>query len=207
MTLAAVGVFFMPAAAFGQGGGFQQLEEPPPLDGPAPTGSVQDFLDDDSERNAQILPSPFAPAAGGENRELTTPDPTATGLFSGVTIACWQRGTCTLCDGLLVFVNIANTILRFLAIVATIFFVYGAGLMMLSQGNEDWVSRGKAAMKATIVGVIITLIAWQLMSVIVFVLANQQQSAFGDTRPQGTYNPLTSWYTVAEQCGRVQAPR
>lgn len=176
LSLFAVGMFFMPAAVF--------------ADAASDAAAQAQRL---VEQQNQIL--------------LSTIDTTATGLFTGVTVACWRQGQCTLCDGLVVFINIANGILRFLAIVATIFFVYGAGLMMLSQGNEDWVSRGKAAMKATVVGVIITLIAWQLMSVIVFVLANQQNAAFSDTKTIANdgYNPLTSWYTVAERCtGRTQ---
>ena len=146
-------------------------------------------------------------------KRLTTADPDATGLFKGVTIACWKDGSCTLCDSLVVFINVANGILRLLAIVATIFFVYGAGLMMLSQGNEDWVSKGKSAMKATIVGTIITICAWQIMSIVVFVVANaqnnQKQAVFEGARGEQNptpqkYNPLTSWYTIAEVCVKAQ---
>ena len=130
-------------------------------------------------------------------------------MLQGLTVACFRDGSCTLCDGLVVFINVANAILRLLAIVATVFFVYGAGLLMLSQGNEDYVDRGKKAMKATIVGVLITLGAWQIMSVVVWVLANQQSQVFDDARAErgGAYNPITSWYNVAEQCAQVQEPR
>lgn len=146
-------------------------------------------------------------------KNLTTTSPEATGLFKGVTIACWSSGSCSLCDALVVFINIANGILRLLAILATIFFVYGAGMMMLSQGNEDYVSKGKGAMKATIIGVIITICAWQIMSIVVFVIANAQsnngQAVFEGARgDQNTsparYNPLTSWYTIAEICVKAQ---
>ncbi len=148
-------------------------------------------------------------------RDLTTVSDKATGLFKGVTTACWDGGTCTICDGLVVFINVADGILRLLAIVATIFFVYGAGLMMLSQGNEDYVSRGKAAMKATIVGTIITICAWQIMSIVVFVIANAQvegstdQAAFEGAKADknvapGKYNPLTSWSTIAGVCIKSQ---
>lgn len=149
---------------------------------------------------------------------LTTVSEGESGIFAGVTTACWKKGTCSLCDILVVGINVSNSILRLLAILATIFFVYGAGLMMLSQGNEDYVSRGKATMKATIVGVIITICAWQIMSIVVFVLANAQAeggtgklAAFEGTeearRPTtGTYNPITSWFTIAEVCNQGKQP-
>jgi hypothetical protein len=132
------------------------------------------------------------------------------GIFSGVTTKCWQQGTCNFCDGLVVFINVANFILALLAIVAVIFFVYGAGHLALSSGNENYVHKGKEAIKASIIGTLIVLGAWQIMAIVVLVMANQNEGLFTSTQ-QGTAggagaesNWVRNWYTVAQRCGTVQ---
>jgi hypothetical protein len=123
----------------------------------------------------------------------------AGGLFQGVTVACWGEGSCTLCDGLIVFINVANGILRLLAIVAVLYFVYGAALLVLSQGNEDLVSRGKGALKATIVGTVIVLVAWQVMALVVFFLASNSITN-GARNQTPELKRILEWYNVANIC-------
>lgn len=121
------------------------------------------------------------------------------GLFSGVSQACWENGSCTLCDGMIVFINVANGILALLAIVAVIFFVYGAGHLALSSGNENYVYKGKEAIKASVIGTIIVLGAWQIMAIVVMVIANGSGELVN--RPEDTrVNWVKNWYTVAESC-------
>lgn len=138
--------------------------------------------------------------------KFTTESRDAGGLFTGVTIACWHEGSCTLCDGLVVFINVANGILRLLAIVAVLFFVYGAGLLVLSQGNEDMVSKGKNALKATIIGTIIVLVAWQVMSLVVyFVVANSTSTIVKQTGSvDAPISGILNWYNAATLCTQEQ---
>ncbi len=137
----------------------------------------------------------------GGKAKFTTESRDAGGLFKGVTIACWHEGSCTLCDGLVVFINVANGILRLLAIVAVLFFVYGAGLLVLSQGNEDLVSKGKGALKATVIGTIIVLVAWQVMSLVVFFIASNSIGGTNEKDKAGLSGPL-NWYNAATLCNQ-----
>lgn len=121
------------------------------------------------------------------------------GIFAGVTEACWESGQCTLCDLLAVFITVANIILRVFAVLATVFFIYGAGYLMLSSGNEEWVSKGKSVMRATIVGSLIVLLAWQIMNFVIILFANQSIFIKDPEQKSVPLSPL-GWYQVAEQC-------
>ena len=125
-------------------------------------------------------------------------------IFQGVTISCYTYGTCSLCDILVVFVNIANLILQLFAILGVIFLVYGTGFLMLSQGNEQRLTQGKAIMKASIVGSIIVLLAWQAMAFIVLLLGNASFGIFSGVKeekaPNPAFNPITNWFAIAQRC-------
>lgn len=119
------------------------------------------------------------------------------GIFANLSKDCFEKGTCNLCDILGTFINISNTILRFFAVLAVIFFIYGAGYLMISSGNDQMVTKGKGIIKATIVGTIIVLISWQLMAFVVMVLANQNIFE----KEKKSNNPVSAWYDVADRCG------
>lgn len=121
------------------------------------------------------------------------------GVFGGVTIACFEYGQCTFCDILIVLITISDIILRLFAILALIFFIWGAGYLMLSSGNETLVKKGKDIIKATVIGSVIVLVAWQLMSFIVIFLANGNIFDEGD---KITKNPVAGWYKVAQSCSK-----
>ena len=119
------------------------------------------------------------------------------GIFANLSEDCFEKGTCNLCDILGVLINISNTILRLFAVLAVIFFIWGAGYLMISSGNEQLVTKGKGIIKATIVGTIIVLVSWQLMAFVVMVLANQN---IFENEDQRSRNPIKAWYNVAETC-------
>lgn len=160
-----------------------------------------------------LAPVAFAQTADGTTGTSTgdstsTYDPTATtdvsetALFTGVTRSCWDEGTCTLCDILVVFINIADGILKLFAILASVFFVWGAGNMMMSSGNTKMIEKGKGIIRATIIGSIIVLFAWQLMNVVVYVLVSESlfKTEQAKTAAEAKYSPL-AWYNVADWCG------
>lgn len=121
------------------------------------------------------------------------------GVFENVSLACYEDGFCTLCDFLIIFVTIANWILRTFAVLAVVFFVYGAGYLVISSGNEAMVTKGKGIIKATIIGSIIVLVAWQLMNYIVTVVINQ--SIFTETE-QEAVTPF-SWHDATQRCNEA----
>ena len=120
-------------------------------------------------------------------------------IFDGVTTSCYVVGSCSLCDILIVFVNIANIILRLFAIIGVVMLILGAGFMMLSSGNAERLNKGKTIMKASIIGSLIVLGAWQIMSVVVLLIADQ--SIFKEQGvSNGGFNPITDWFTIADKC-------
>lgn len=146
------------------------------------------------------------PTIEGYTSQLITLDTTATTvaesgvIFKGVTKSCYKAGICTLCDILVVFVNVANVILRLFAILGVIFVVYGAAFMMLSQGSSERLNKGKGVLKAAVIGSFIVLGAWQVMSIVVLLVANGQIFNQPDTKDNAEYNPITGWFTLANRC-------
>ncbi len=119
-------------------------------------------------------------------------------VFQGVTRQCWVAGTCSICDMLVVVVNIMNGILRVFAIIGVLMLLYGAAFLTLSSGNTERVTRGKAIMRAAIIGGVIVLGSWQFMNILVTTLYNT--SLESESKSTVTYNPVTSWYTVVTYC-------
>ncbi|MBI4121968.1 MAG: hypothetical protein HY461_01415 [Parcubacteria group bacterium] len=186
-------------ALFAVGGGVALAQGfvPLPLGATLPNEAALDSLPPEAKDNA-VFESTDA------NAKFKTPSSTAKGLFKGVTVACWSEGGCSICDGLTVLINIANGILRLLAIVAVVFFVYGAAMLVLSQGSEDMVSKGKGAMKATIIGTVIVLVAWQLMALVVLFIARNTISdgkpKAGEAAAVGGLPAILNWYNAADLC-------
>jgi hypothetical protein len=118
-------------------------------------------------------------------------------VFQGVTRQCWIAGTCSICDMLVVVVNVMNGILRVFAILGVLMLVYGSAFLTLSAGNSERVTRGKAIMRAAIIGGVIVLGSWQFMNILVTSLYNTYASEGAQTVE---YNPINSWYTVVTYC-------
>ena len=124
-------------------------------------------------------------------------------IFKGVTTSCWRHGTCSLCDILVIFVNIANLILQIFAIIGVVFLVYGTGFLMLSMGSEERITRGKQIMRASVVGSLIVLGAWQIMAFIILLVGDYgvfSEIKDDQTRRDVTFNPITNWFAIAERC-------
>jgi len=124
------------------------------------------------------------------------------GLLSGVTLQCLTVGSCTACDILVVFINVANVILAVLGGLATVFFLYGAGTLMLSGGNQQSIEKGKTIIKSVIVGTLIVLASWQVMSVVTSLIVNQTT----ETKDREV-NPIFGWYEIAKTCKTPKAPK
>lgn len=78
---------------------------------------------------------------------------------------CACCGDCVLNDFLLMGVNIAGNILRFLGVFALLFFIIGGIIWITSGGSPERVKRGKDVIKGAIVGLIIVLIAFTIVRV------------------------------------------
>ena len=68
-------------------------------------------------------------------------------------------------------VNVINTALSLVGIIAVGFFIYGGFLWLTSAGNEEKVKKSKQILVATAIGVIIVLSSMTIVTVVVNILS------------------------------------
>lgn len=77
---------------------------------------------------------------------------------------------CTLCDLFKLIKNIIDWLMGILAIVALVILVVAAIMYIVSTGNSKLVESAKDAIKNTLFGFAIVLLAWVIINVVFFVL-------------------------------------
>lgn len=99
-------------------------------------------------------------------------------------------GSCTPCTFLKLFINGADIIIGLTGAFAIVMFVFGGVTMITAYGNPDLINRGKAMITATIVGILIVLLAWTFVNVLI--------TSFG---VKGGFFP---WYNSEAPCAQDQ---
>lgn len=64
-------------------------------------------------------------------------------------------------------IKIVQWVLGFLGLIAVIFILYGGFVWMTAGGNEDKVATAKKVISAAVVGLIIVLLAWAIVTFVV----------------------------------------
>ncbi|MFA7662355.1 MAG: pilin [Patescibacteria group bacterium] len=77
---------------------------------------------------------------------------------------CAIDGDCYLNDFLQVFVNIANIVLVFSGVFALLMLIYNSFQFLISMGDEKKVQSGITGIKNVIIGLVIVMVAWTLVS-------------------------------------------
>ena len=126
----------------------------------------------------------------------------AQGVIWNNTGDCYNTGTCTSCDMIQVIVNIGVFLLGVVGAVALLFFTYGAFILLTSGGASERVQKGKGIMVNSIIGLIISLSAYFIVSLVITVVTggwswegNLQCSTAGPTpapSPSATPTPSPS---------------
>lgn len=95
---------------------------------------------------------------------------------------CRDDGDCTVQDILQFVVNIMNFILAISGTLVLLMFLYGGFTWLTSAGNSDAVSRGKGAMTAAVVGLVIIFSSYAIIVFVVTVLTDEElgQSSLED---------------------------
>jgi hypothetical protein len=70
---------------------------------------------------------------------------------------------CTICDVIGMGVGIAKFILSIVGVLALALFIWGGFGLIISAGNEEKVKKNKGILVGTLVGIIIILVAWQIV--------------------------------------------
>ncbi len=115
------------------------------------------------------------------------------GLFKNTDPACWACGNCTVCDFLGIANGIAILILGIMGAVAFVFFLYGGISFIIAAGNSEKITQAKSIFKNAIIGLVIILLAWEIVNLVIGVLAGQGIGAasniFGDEK----------WYDICKE--------
>ena len=77
---------------------------------------------------------------------------------------CACCGNCQLDDVLWMAVNVANIILRYVAVIALVFFVIGGIIWITSGGAKNQIDLGKKIVKGALIGLLIILFAHLIIS-------------------------------------------
>ena len=99
-----------------------------------------------------------------------------------------------------IIASIINIVLGFLGILAVIFIIYAGFKWMTAQGNEQQVTDAKAIIKNAVIGIMIVLLSWVIVS---FVIDRISESATTERTPTtigGTGACTYSKFLFGETC-------
>lgn len=96
---------------------------------------------------------------------------TTPGLFTkGVSNECFNCGNCGSRDIMVVIANVINGVLQLTGLFAVLSCIVSGFMYIISRGNEEKTGKAKAALTASIVGLIIIFTGWILINTIMTVL-------------------------------------
>ena len=96
------------------------------------------------------------------------------GLMVEVSDECACCGCCQLIDVLRIVRGVANLILRWIGVIALVFFIVGGIMWLTSGGNVEQVKKGKQILVGTIIGILIVFLAWQIVNIVICALSQGQ---------------------------------
>jgi len=122
----------------------------------------------------------------------------AAGVFAE--IPCFKTGQicidnpeackCGLCDFLYLFILLANWGMGIMGAVALLAFVAGGVMWLISGGNQNLITKGKAILTGTIKGIIIILCAYLIINTLISTFTGAEGQFY--TKP----SQLNIWYNV-----------
>lgn len=119
------------------------------------------------------------------------------------------KGTdlCTPDDIVKTGVGFANFLMGLSGALFLIIFIYGGALYLLSFGNKEWVGKGQKAIKGAVIGLIIVLGAWTIVSQVVKAVMGTTGGggAGGGGAPGAACTALGQGYTCQTLTGATAA--
>ncbi|MBI5622051.1 hypothetical protein HY933_04290 [Candidatus Falkowbacteria bacterium] len=116
------------------------------------------------------------------------------GLFEGTSPVCWACGDCNVCDFLGIANGIVLLILGIMGGVAFLFFLYGGISFIIAAGNAERITQAKSILTNAIIGIIIILLAWEIVNIVIGALAGQPIGEAANIFSGG--KDKTPWYQV-----------
>ncbi|MBI5135097.1 hypothetical protein HZA86_02590 [Candidatus Uhrbacteria bacterium] len=156
-----------------------QAESAPPTSSTNPTPGV-------SAPPTSAVPDPDTTRANGN---VPAGQPTINEFKGGLlfNVQCIKKegkdaGKCSMCDIVQVGVNVGNFILAIAGAVALFFGAWAAFGFIVARGDDEKIKEARTTMWNALAGIILVLLAWQLVAVILTVLtgnANPFQNVCG----------------------------
>lgn len=81
--------------------------------------------------------------------------------------SCADEGDCTPLDFVALFVRGADIIVGLSGTASILMFVYGGFLMITAYGNDSRIKQGKDVLVATVIGILIVMLAWTLINLVI----------------------------------------
>ncbi len=91
---------------------------------------------------------------------------------------CADPDNCNPCDFIKIFVTGADIIVMLTGIMSIVMFVFGGIIMITAYGNEARVKWGKDVLIATVIGIVIVMLAWTLVNTVILALYGGSSAAF-----------------------------
>lgn len=108
-------------------------------------------------------------------------------IFKSVNCDCIEKGICNATDFSRVVINVGEFIFGIAGVAALLFLIFGGFLLIVSEGNQNSIDRGKLIIKSAIIGIVIIFTAWIVINGIVVAFT-------GDTT--GTLFNKNEWFKL-----------
>lgn len=96
------------------------------------------------------------------------------GLMKSVSTPCACEGKCELIDFLKLGRGVAQEILKYIGVLALIFFIIGGIIWIISSGNQERIKKGKHILVGTLIGMVIVFLAWQIVNLVICAVSQGQ---------------------------------
>lgn len=87
------------------------------------------------------------------------------------------ESTCTLCDFLALIDNVVKFATQLVFVLVVIYMIWGAFLIITSGGSKDRVTKGRKIITSAIIGMVIVLGAWLIVSTVFLVVTGGYEGA------------------------------
>ncbi|HLD81842.1 MAG TPA: pilin [Patescibacteria group bacterium] len=117
------------------------------------------------------------------------------GLLANTSPGCVDQGDCSVCDFIIVFSNVARLILGITGAFALLLFIIGGFMLIISQGNQERVEKGKKILTSTVIGIVIVLGAWQTVRIVLITIIVEKDASGSSTQEQKLRNDIFKAFT------------
>lgn len=120
---------------------------------------------------------------------------TSEGLLANTSPGCVDQGDCSVCDFIIVFTNVARLILGVAGAFALLLFILGGFMLIVSQGIQERIERGKKILISTVIGIVIILSAWQIVRIVLITIVVEKGASGSSQEEQKLRNDIFKAFT------------